>query len=325
MQPLLALFLSGCPAHTGTPPVATPGRSAPEAAPTPAGSPERSQAPLQLRDGRTGAPLSAPEFTERLRLAQVVYAGERHNSRASHAAQLRVLEQVYALDPAVAVGIEMLPRTLQPQLDSYLDGRFDTADFLAAVDWDHTWGFDFALYQPLFEFCKRHGLPMYALNAPRDLAKAVRQRGVIGLTASERSDLPSGYPWPAPEAHRIAIQHVFARHSFGDEDKRTPEERRTAFDRFYAAQLVWDESMAQGVVEILGRPHPPKRIVVLAGSGHVGRFAIPARAARRGIKAGLSIGPVDEKTEEPPESSESGPEAADAVDVQVILPAPAAR
>ena len=327
---LSALSFAGCQAHTGTPTVASPGQPAAATQPgsgAAAGAPKESifaTFVLRLRDGQTGAPLAAEAFTERLRAAQVVYVGERHNSRSSHAAQLRVLEQVYALAPEIAVGIEMLPRTLQPELDSYLAGRFDTADFLAAVDWDNTWGFDFALYQPLFEFCKKHGVPMYALNAPRDLAKAVRQRGVAGLTASERSSLPSGYPWPAPEAHRIAIQSVFARHSFGDEAKRTPEERRAAFDRFYAAQLVWDESMAQGVVELLGRAQsPPRRVVVLAGTGHVGRFAIPARAARRGVKSGLAIGPVDEASEDPP--SESGANAADAVDVQVVLPAPAVR
>lgn len=325
-----ALGCAGCQAHTGASTVAAPGQPAAQtqAGPSPAAGEHKESIfatfVLRLRDGQTGAPLAAEAFTERLRAAQVVYVGERHNSRSSHAAQLRVLEQVYALAKEIAVGIEMLPRTLQPQLDSYLAGRIDTADFLAAVDWDNTWGFDFALYQPLFEFCKNHGVPMYALNAPRDLAKAVRQRGVAGLTASERSALPSGYPWPAPEAHRIAIEHVFARHSFGDEAKRTPEERRAAFDRFYAAQLVWDESMAQGVVELLGRAQtPPRRVVVLAGTGHVGRFAIPARAARRGVKAGLAIGPVDEASEDPP--SESGANAADAVDVQVVLPAPAVR
>ena len=268
-----------------------------------------------LRDGKTGAPLSAAEFTERLRAAQVVYVGERHNSRSSHAAQLQVLKEVYALAPEVALAIEMLPRTLQPELDAYLAGSVDEAGFLAAVDWQHTWGFEFALYRPLFEFCRTHGLRMYALNAPRELAKAVRQRGVAGLTPAERAELPSGSPWPAPEAHRRAIQDVFARHSFGDEDKRTPAERVAAFERFYAAQLVWDESMAQGVTTILGAAHPPRRVVVLAGTGHVGRFAIPARAARRGITTGLAIAPVDDHSEEPPTE-------ADAVDVQVVLPAP---
>ncbi len=306
-----AALLAGCQAHIApqpdTPPVATATSPAP-----PMSSPIA--AGLELRDGKTGTPLSAADFTTRLRDAQVIYVGERHNSRSSHAAQLQVLQLVFALSPEVALAIEMLPRTLQPQLDAYLAGSVDEAGFLAAVDWQNTWGFDFALYRPLFEFCRTHGLRMYALNAPRELAKAVRQRGVAGLTAAERAELPSAYPWPAPEAHRRAIQEVFARHSFGGEEKRTPAERLAAFERFYAAQLVWDESMAQGVAAILAAAHPPRRVVVLAGTGHVGRFAIPARAARRGVTSGLAIAPVSEHHDEPPAE-------ADAVDVQIVLPA----
>ena len=310
---LIASLLSGCQAHTGQPPAAAVGRAAPE------GQSPQAPSELRLRDGKTGTPLSREVLTERLRAARAVYVGERHNSRSSHQAQLRVLEQVYALDQSVAVGVEMLPRTLQPQLDAYLARSVDEAGFLAAVDWQNTWGFDFALYQPLFEFCRSHGLRMYALNAPRDLAKAVRQRGVPGLTAAERAELPSGYPWPAPEDHRRAVQEVFARHSFGDEDKRTPAERVAAFERFYTAQLVWDESMAQGVAAILGGPHPPARVVVLAGVGHVGRFAIPARATRRGVQAGLALAPV---TAPMAGQSEEPPSPADEVDVQIVLPAP---
>jgi uncharacterized iron-regulated protein len=292
--------LTACQAHGGARPDAPPGTAAAPAA-------------LRLRDGKTGALLSPAELTERLRAARAIYVGERHNSRASHASQLQVLEQVYAIDPDVALAIEMLPRTLQPQLDAYLAGSVDEAGFLAAVDWQHTWGFDFALYRPLFEFCRSHHLRMYALNAPRELARAVRQRGVDGLTAAERAELPTGYPWPAPEAHRRAIQEVFARHSFGDEDKRTPAERAAAFERFYLAQLVWDESMAQGVVTLLTAPHAPQRVVVLAGGGHVGQFAIPARARRRGLTQGLAMMPADDKSDEPPSE-------ADAADIQIILP-----
>jgi hypothetical protein len=73
--------------------------------------------------------------------------------------------------------------------------------------------------------------------------------------------------------------------------------------------------MAQGVTTILGGPNPPKHVVVLAGSGHVGQFAIPARAARRGVSDGLSLAPVDEQPEEPPQE-------ADAVDIQYVLKAP---
>lgn len=318
----LALTLTGCheqrrpdappqPGAAAAPASADAPQLPPGHPPIPALPPDHGQRFVpRLRDGKTGAELTPAALAERLRPARAIYAGEQHNSRASHLAQLFVLREAHALDPRLAVGVEMLPRTHQAPLDDYAAGRIDEAAFLRAVDWEHTWGFDFALYRPLFEFCRTHGLRMHALNAPRDLAKAVRQRGIDGLTAPERAQLPSGHPWPAPAPHRDYVREVFARHGFAAQG--SPAEQAAAFERFYAAQLVWDESMAQGVAAILAQPGGPQRVVVLAGSGHVGPYAIPGRAARRGVSPGLTLASL-------PRASEPSPEGAEAVDVVLVL------
>lgn len=266
---------------------------------------------LMLRDGKTGAALSKEAFTEKLRAARAIYVGEQHNSRASHQAQLAVLGQVYGIDHDVALAIEMLPARLQPQLDAFLAGSLDEEGFLAAVDWPHTWGFDYGLYRPLFEFCRVHGLRIHALNAPKELSRAVRQKGVEGLSEPERALLPTGYPWPMPEEHRQFIRQIFDSHP-GAKDKKSPEEaanHEAAFTRFYTAQLIWDESMAQGVAAIFASKTAPQRVVVLAGSGHVGPYAMPGRADRRGVSAHFTIGPVENESDPPP----TGAEATDAL------------
>ncbi len=265
------------------------------------------------RDGHSGAVLSKEAMAERLRTARVIYAGEQHNSQSSHLAQLNVLGQVYGIDHDVALAVEMLPRRLQPQLDAFLAGSLDEDGFLAAVDWEHTWGFDYGLYRPLFEFCRVHGLRIYAVNAPRELSRAVHQRGIAGLTPDEQTLLPSGYPWPTPEPHRAFIRQIFDGHP--SDPKMPAAEREAAFERFYAAQLIWDESMAQAVSEISSGNLAPHRLVVLAGVGHVGPYAIPGRAARRGITASLTLGPVDNAADPPPQGAE-------AVDVLYILESP---
>ncbi len=287
-----------------------------------------------VRDGKTGGSLSPEALAERLASARAIYVGEHHNSVLSHHAQLYIVSQVYRLKSAqrsgsplpegrdLAVGLEMLPRRLQPQLDAYLAGAVDEAGFLQAVDWAHTWGFDFALYRPIFEFCRSHGLRMYALNAPRELPRAVRQRGLAGLTSDEQAQLPSGVPWPMPEPHRRFVREIFDQHGAPAKAPSPAEaaERDAAFERFYAAQLVWDESMAQSVAEILQpgpkNPRPPGRLIILAGVGHVGLYAMPARAARRGVAAALTFSPqVDEKEPPPP------PQDPESTDLTLLLPA----
>lgn len=287
-----------------------------------------------MRDGKTGSPVTPEILAERLAAARAIYVGEHHNSVLSHHAQLYIVSQVYRLKRPegaaasqpegrdLAVGLEMLPRRLQPQLDAYLAGAIDEDGFLQAVDWSHTWGFDFALYRPIFDFCRTHGLRMYALNAPRELPRAVRQRGLTGLSAPEQAQLPSGVPWPMPEPHRRFVRDIFDQHGKPDGKPSPTEaaERDAAFERFYTAQLVWDESMAQAVAEILQpgpqNARPPGRLIVLAGVGHVGVYAMPARAARRGAPASLTFAPQEDEKEPPPP-----PQDPESTDLTLLLPA----
>lgn len=266
--------------------------------------------PPELRDGQSGAPLTRESFGEKLRAARAIFVGEQHSSASSHHAQLDVLAQLYGMDHDLGLAVEMLPRRLQPQLDAFLAGSLDEDGFLAAVDWPHTWGFSYALYRPLFEFCRVHGLRIYALNAPRELSKAVNQRGMEGLTPDERQLLPTGHPWPTPDLHRRFIRQIFDGHPSAP--GTDPAAREAAFERFYAAQLIWDESMAQAVADVLATRTAPARLLVLAGVGHVGPFAIPGRAKRRGVTATLTVGPLER-------GDETLPKDAEAVDAVVII------
>jgi uncharacterized iron-regulated protein len=90
---------------------------------------------------------------------------------------------------------------------------------------------------------------------------------------------------PGPAAHRELVRQAFGAHEPG----RFSDAR---FERFYSAQLVWDETMADRIAAALARPDAARRLVVVAGEGHVRRFAIPERAARRGARPFLTIVPL---------------------------------
>lgn len=244
--------------------------------------------PHRVVDADSGDELSDHNLDDKLRAARVIYVGEEHPNPHHHAAEVEVLERAFAADPSVGLGLEMLPRTYQGSLDAFVGGALDEAGFVRAVAWETTWGYDFGLYRPLLEFCRAHKLPAYALNAPRDLAHAVARDGADKLPAEQKQLLPEMKPGPAQ--HREYVREAFAQHPHGKFDE-------ARFERFYAAQLVWDETMADRIAAALAAPGAPSRLVVVAGEGHTRSFAVPERAARRGAGPYLTILPVLDEDE----------------------------
>jgi uncharacterized iron-regulated protein len=244
--------------------------------------------PHRVVDGGNGDELTERAFDERLRAARVIFVGEEHANPHDHAAEIEVLERAFAADPSLGFAFEMLPRTYQASLDAYVAGTIDEKAFLKAVDWEQTWGYPWGLYKPLLEFCRAHRLPAFALNAPQSLAHAIALKGVAGLTRKERAQVPELKPGPA--AHREMVREAFAQHPHGRFNGE-------AFEHFYEAQLVWDETMAERIAAALTGEHAPKHLVVVAGAGHTQKFAVPDRAARRGARPYLTILPVFDEDE----------------------------
>jgi uncharacterized iron-regulated protein len=280
---VFVVFVAGC-AHAPAGPASTAGAEA-EEAPRHGmkGAHEPVALPHRVVDADSGDEIADRNLDDKLRAAKVIYVGEEHPNPHHHAAEVEVLERAYAADPSVGLGIEMLPRTYQGSLEAYVGGTLDEAGFLQAVAWDKTWGFDWGFYKPLLEFCRAHHLPAYALNAPRDLAHAVAKGGIDGLSADQKAQLPEMKP--GPDKHREFVREAFAQHPHGKFDE-------AKFERFYAAQLVWDETMADRVAAALKASGGPSRLVVVAGEGHTRSWAIPDRAARRGAAPYLTVLPV---------------------------------
>jgi len=247
--------------------------------------------PHRVVDGATGEPIAPEALAARLRAARVIFVGEEHSNPHHHAAQLEVLEAAYAADPSLGVGLEMLPRSAQAPLSDYVraGSTVDDEAFARAAAWKENWGFPFGLYRPLLAFARAHELPAFALNAERALVKAVAKRGVDGLGDEERKRLPELRPGPA--SHREMVREAFGGHDGG-------RFRDAQFERFYQAQLVWDETMAETIVAALGAPGGPRRMLVIAGDGHTRRAAVPARVARRGVGEVLLVLPVLESERE---------------------------
>ena len=222
-------------------------------------------------DGRTGASLTFAEVTTRLKQHQIVMVGEQHDQPAHHEVQRRVVAAVAADGPGLVVGLEMLSWEKQPALDAFNGDEFDVAGLGDAVDWKAAWGFPLALYAPIFNTGHDAGARFVALNAPRELVRALRAKGLDGLSPPERALIPElDFD---DTLHRAWFKGVFssAGHPLSNDD----------LDGFYRAQVLWDEAMADRAAHAI-TVEKARQVVVLAGAGHIaaGR-GVPQRIERR--------------------------------------------
>jgi len=214
------------------------------------------------------------QVMEQLADERLIYVGETHTAYEDHLIQLDVLRAMAKNPQGLALGVEWFQTRFQTVLDDYLAGRISESSFLRDVEYFQRWRFDYRLYRPIIQFAKDHGIPIIALNAPRELTDQIRKLGVNGLPEEFSRQLPGDYDF-SDKAYEAALREVFEQHQSDDKE----------FQRFLEVQLTWDETMASGVAAYL-QANPNGRILVLAGRGHIGgRSGIPNRVTRRtGIK-----------------------------------------
>lgn len=217
----------------------------------------------QLYSARKGKPVSFEAMLKEMKKARLIHVGETHDDLEMHEMQFRIIEALYRQDPNLAIGLEQVTVDLQPVLDRWVAGELDKVSFLREISWYVTWNFNFKYYQKIFDFAREHRLPIFALNAPRNLISKVRMQGYEALSDEEKRIIP---PLDlSHQEHRLLIRTIF-------ESEEIPPQMKGAnldsmFEALYRAQVAWDETMGRNAVraaEATGR-----RVVVLAGSGHM--------------------------------------------------------
>ena len=235
---------------------------------------ERAAQAFHARRNADGQELDQRHLLDELARFDVLCLGESHDSARDHYAELSITqglaERARYSGRSLGVGFEMFQAPYGPILQLYGAGRMDDAALRKRTQYDRRWGFPYAYYQPILAFGRSRGLPLKALNAPRELTHAVAEKGLAGLTAKERGQLPELDL--DNEAHRTAFDQLMADH---------PKGEGVNLDNFYAAQVVWDETMASNAASWVAEHSPSRQLVVLAGSAHCRQEAIPDRIARR--------------------------------------------
>jgi uncharacterized iron-regulated protein len=218
---------------------------------------------------------SRPAILKHLFQAQAVYLGETHDRPPDHEAQLEILRQLQAHQPNLAIALEMFQKPFQSKLDQYLKGTLTEAELLAQTEYPKRWGFNWDFYAPILRFAKANRIPLLAINTPSEVTRKVALTGLESLT-------PEDFKWIPPlseidtsnAAYRQRILETYQ--SF-----HTVHGNSDGFDRFFQAQVLWDETMADAIAQYW-LTHQSRKVVVLVGQGHLlYGDGIPDRVKRR--------------------------------------------
>ncbi len=228
--------------------------------------------PLTIYAAKDKKKITFGQLLDQLAEADLVCIGESHDHELHHRVQLEVIKALYARDERLGVGMEMFQRPFQKEIDRYFQGETSEAQFLQATEYDKRWSFDWGLYRPIVEFCRKNGLPLAALNAPRELTGKVAKVGWAGLTEDEKKQL-GDIDFQVKEHRDHWYEQLATLHG---NIKASPEQK----ERSYQVMAIWDGYMAASAASFQ-TDRSLKRLVILAGSGHIDHgFGIPNRAAK---------------------------------------------
>ena len=261
-------------------------------------------------DVKTGRSIDRGELFRDLAVkTPVVLLGESHTDVDHHHWQLQTVAALHGRGGDIVIGFEAFPRRLQSVLDDWVEGKLTEEAFLKASEWRQVWGYDAALYMPLFQFARLNRIPMIALNVERKLVSQVGQQGWKSVPPSEReglSDPASASPAYQRELARVYLMkrsmppEALDRLSKGqgpgppepDETELAEAATQPEFTRFVEAQLTWDRAMAEALAGAK-RKFSNATVVGILGSGHVEEgHGVPHQLKDLGIAGVTTLIPV---------------------------------
>ena len=188
-------------------------------------------------DTAKGDAITPDIVAERLDGVQVLLIGETHTSMEFHRVQARMIRALEARGRRVLIGLEMFPVTEQPSLDAWNEGLYSEDGFVKLAHWYEHWGYNWQLYRKIFLHARDRGMPMYAVNGPRDVVAAVRRKGFANLSDDEKKFLPPTIAFDDPD-HLTVFKAAIGG---GDTAHGMTED---AWKGMAASQATWDASMA---------------------------------------------------------------------------------
>lgn len=198
----------------------------------------------------------------------IVLLGEVHDNGDHHHMRARLLAALATSKPTTLV-FEHIRAEQAAALAPFNTGdlaspsRGTAADLFKALDWDASGWPDKALFAPLYEAALRSGARLAQGDPPRASVREVAKRGLAALPAEEITRLKLDRPYP-PTMQNALLTELEASHC-----GLMP---RTAFDNMAIAQRYRDAYLA---AQLLAASEGGRRVILLAGNGHVRETGVP--------------------------------------------------
>ncbi|HUR91447.1 MAG TPA: ChaN family lipoprotein [Gemmatimonadaceae bacterium] len=212
--------------------------------------------------GGTRQETTFEHMAAQLSRAKVIFFGEQHDDPATHAAEIELLQALGRSGRPIVLSLEMFERDVQAVLNDYLAGRVTEQQFLTA---SRPWPRYATDYRGLVELAKSRGWRVIAANVPRPMASAVGRAGLSvldTLTVPGRDHAARELSCPNDD-YRARFLAEMRSHSAGSGQAPQPGDTlpTAVAERFYLAQCVKDETMAESIVAAL-RNAPRNAIAV---------------------------------------------------------------
>lgn len=199
-------------------------------------------------------PLTLEESVRSVTPGSVVVIGENHGLKTHQEQQVAIMGALRSQGLKVSVGMEFFSYPHQHLVDSYRAGVLPENEFLKAIQWGNP-SYEFYRDQAVFPDLAE-GSRTVALNSPRSLTGKVSKNGLASLSPEELALLPPQFSLGRESYKRrflSTMPHV-----------PSPE----AGDRYFAAQSIWDDTMAWQTARFL-EIHPEQVLVIVVGDFHV--------------------------------------------------------
>lgn len=207
-----------------------------------------------ILNGKTLTPTVLADAVQTVTPGSIVVIGENHGFKEHQSQQISIMSALRSQGLKVSVGMEFFTYTQQDLLDQYRAGQLSETDFLKAIQWGSP-SFDYYRDQALFAQASE-GAQTWALNAPRSLTGKVSKTGLESLTAEELKLLPP----------QFTLGRDSYKQRFLSMMPHLPSP--AAGERYFAAQSIWDDTMAWRATEFI-QAHPDQVLVIVVGEFHV--------------------------------------------------------
>ncbi|MFN0110419.1 MAG: ChaN family lipoprotein [Blastocatellia bacterium] len=231
--------------------------------------------------------------------ADVVFVGEQHDDPATHKLERAILDGLLRRKVGVTLSLEMFERDVQQSLNDYLSGKLGEEAFLKA---SRPWPRYATDYRPLVEMARAHNWPVIASNIPRRLASQISRQGLDSINSLPEADrkLVAAQNQCPMDDYFKRFTEAMSSHPAGDpkagdkkeekKDEKKVAEEKAMVERFYFAQCMKDETMAEAIAAVPVNSQTKNVTVHYNGAFHSDyKLGTAARVIRRMPKAKVKV------------------------------------